>query len=367
VPVQRLAAPLALGLMATALVTTGAVLAGDSPFTTDTWTRWDSFHYLTIATGGYELERCGDMWCGNTGWFPAYSWLVGALSVTGMPPEAAALMLARAFTVGGLVLLPVTFLRDLPRSAVAAGLTFAAFVPGAVYMHALFPLSMVGFFALLGLWLLTQERFAAAGAALAVAAASYHMGVLLLPVAAAWALLAPRAAGRATPIERVRASLVTGGVGLLGPLAVVAAMWAQTGRADAFLLVQERYAHGFHMPFDTVIHRVMPLFSPPLRLTEVVGAMVAFQVVLVVAIAQDMARRRRSATPGEWLLLAATLVLFLFPLTQANVGIYRTSACLLPAAPLVARLSRPLAWGVCACAVVLAVPMAELYFRHVFV
>ena len=54
--------------------------------------------------------------------------------------------------------------------------------------HHLIPLSMLAFFTILHLWLLHRGRWIGAGLAGAVAALSYPLGVLLVPVSAAWLL-----------------------------------------------------------------------------------------------------------------------------------------------------------------------------------
>ena len=53
-------------------------------FQTSTWTRWDSNHYIDIATRGYYSEYCqppaDTAWCGSTGWFPCYPLLARMLN-----------------------------------------------------------------------------------------------------------------------------------------------------------------------------------------------------------------------------------------------------------------------------------------------
>jgi hypothetical protein len=359
---ERLVQPLAWGLAASVVMLIAGKLGGYSPFSVQTWARWDSRWYLSIADHGYTLGACSSAggWCGSTGWFPAYPALIAALSAAGLSPESAGALISGAFGLGLLVLLRETFLRDLAPGRVAAGLAFAAFIPGAVYLHALFPLSMLGFFSILGMWQLARGRFALAGAALAVAAASYHLGVLLLPVAIAYAWAAP---GAPSPARRLQRVALAGGIGALGPLLVLGAMRLQTGHWDAFFLLQQRYHHGFHAPWTTFGLALQPLAHGQPDLLDFASWLVVAATVAVGAVTLDVINRRRTAPPDEWLLLGATLVLFLFPLTQDDVGLYRTASTLLPAAPLVARLPTPIAATVCACAAVVALPIAVLYVR----
>jgi hypothetical protein len=300
-------------LAAGALLLVTAAAGGYDPFAADTWARWDSRHYLSIAGGGYELEPCrvdARDWCGNAGWFPAYPWLVSVLAAPGLPLAATAVCISWLFSLATLALLDRTFLRELPVRARVGGLVFAAFVPGVVYHHAAFPLATLGFFSVLALWLLRHERWAWAGVATAIAAATYHLGLLLVTIAIGFAL----ASGGSPPVRE----------------------------------------------------RVGPALSPllegdPARLSAAPAAQLLLVTSVVGFVAWNTLRRRREADAAQWLLLATTLVLWLVPLTQENAGLYRTAAALVPAAPLVARLPGPLPGMLGVGAVALSVPMAILF------
>jgi hypothetical protein len=351
-------------LTAGALLLATAAAAGYDPLAADTWARWDSRHYLSIAGGGYDLEPCRvdtRDWCGNAGWFPAYPWLVSLLAAPGLSLAATAVSVSWLFSLATLPLLDRTFLRSLPVRARLSGLAFAAFVPGVVYTHAAFPLAMLGFFSVLSLWLLRQERWAWAGGATAVAAATYHLGVLLVPIAIVFAA----ASGDSASVrERLRRAAVVGGLAALGPLAVVGAMLVQTGAWDAWFLVQEKYGHGLHLPGSVLGDALSPLLQGhSTRLSAVPAAQVLFVAAVVGCVTWHTLGRRREADRTQWLLLGTTLALWLVPLTQENAGLYRTAAALLPAAPLVARLPAPISAAVGVSAAALSIPLAILFLR----
>ena len=345
-----------------------ATLSGHDPSSAETWTRWDSQHYLSIAADGYELERCRfnqEAWCGNAGWFPAYPWLIGLLAASGLPLKATGVLVSWLFSLGIMWLLASTFLSRLPAGAAVGGLVFAAFIPGAVYQRAVFPLAMLGFFLLLALWLLDRERWAWAGVAAAVAAGSYHLGVLLVPVAVFFALAHGKEAGAS---QRIRRAALAGGIASLGPVVVVAAMWIQTGAPNAFLLVQEKYGHGLNSPAEGLSDTLLPLREPGPFALESVPAIQALLVTLILAaVAIQTLRRRSDVAPAEWLLLVTALALWLVPLTQENAGLYRTAAALVPLAPLAARLPTPLLLMCCAGAIAVYTPVALLFFRGTIV
>lgn len=332
---------------ATAVVVATCAASGYAPGSASTWARWDSGLYLDIASHGYTLFHCGpphpSAWCGNAGWFGAYPLLVAAGQAIGLPPTGTGVALAWLFGIATIVLLWHTFLGRRLSFAAVAGLAYAAFAPGQVYDYAVFPLSMLAFFTVLHLWLLSRGRRVGAGLAGAVAAATYPLGVLLLPVAAI----------RLLARGRIRTALVVCGLAALGPAVLVLVQWLQTGRADAYFLVQHKYGHGLREPLGPVLDAFGHPTAPNLQtlLLAAVGACVLVELVV----------RRASVTRAEWLVALWAALTWLLPNLETNLSINRSQAALLPLAVLVRRLPRPLVLIVLVAAVGLAIRMEQLF------
>src|SRR4051812_20052786 len=96
-----------------------ARFSGAPFFAYDTWIKWDSGHYLSIANDGYRFISCGELpgydpkqWCGNAGWFPGYPLLLRVLhGLTGQPTIRLAVLVSQAFTIMDLCLIWNLFLR----------------------------------------------------------------------------------------------------------------------------------------------------------------------------------------------------------------------------------------------------------------
>jgi hypothetical protein len=362
---QLVLVAIACWVAVTAAVMGVMAAAGYDPLSIETWERWDSKTYLRLVTEGYSLARCADDpgdWCGTAGWFPAYPSLVRLLAAPGLPVGLTGLAVSWVFSLATGVLLARTFLRDLSIAAASGTLLFAAFMPGAIYQHTVFPLSMLGFFTLLSIWWLGRERWALGGLAAAVVGASYHLGVLLVPIVTIYAL----AVGAPSVRERLRRGAVVGGLAVLGPIVTVALMWGQTGAPNAFFLLQARYHHGLGLPTVAATDALHEVAISPFGLGVVPSLQVLFVTLLLVAAAWQLARRR-AATSVEWLLLAAAAGLWFVSMAQANVGLYRTAATLVPLVPLVARFPAWLLATVCACAVGLALSITVLFLQSTIV
>jgi hypothetical protein len=88
---------------------TGTGLTDATP---ETWARYDSGHYRTIATEGYYVEPCaarGEVditpTCSNAAWYPGYPLVSRAVSLVGMSWGTAAILIAQLATLGILLLI----------------------------------------------------------------------------------------------------------------------------------------------------------------------------------------------------------------------------------------------------------------------
>ena len=347
-----------------------AVLAaafGYDPFDGATWSRYDSTHYEEIARNGYDLFRCPPgvwtpgSWCGDAGWFPGYSWLFGALHLAGLPLRASGVAVSWFFAGATLVLLWNTFFRRRTDVTVLFALLYAAWAPGQIYDYAVFPMSVLAFFTVAHLWLLVRGRYVLAGLAGAAAVLSYPLGVLLVPVSAAWLLLQLDVA----IAERVRRMAIASGLTLVGLGVLFVDQAVETGHWNAYFLVQKNYKHHFLNPIATTRDSLRPLvdwspfelhrFGPALQTALVTAALVAVVVNAFVP--------RGALDRADALLLLFAVVTWVAPLSQSYVSLQRSQAALLPLAVLLRRLPRPLVIALAVVAVAVAVVMERLFLQ----
>ena len=331
---RRLWPPLLALCAARAVSAAAALFAGVNPLRADAWVRWDSNLYLSIAQRGYFLEHCAPgshyqafQWCGNTGWFPLYAWLLRLASgaLLSLAFEALLLWLVWRFLLGE---------RSFP------ALLLAAFFPGSIYQQAVFPISLFLCCAVACLVLCERQQWLAAAGAGALAAMSYPTGFLLAPLALLRRNLCP-AVGVA-----------------LGFLAVLAVLRAQTGHWNAYFLAQAKY--GFHFaPLDTLFSRLKPLVNARYR-TEASFATAAQTLLVLATVALSLAHFR--ARP---LLAGYCLAFWAFPLcVGGHLSLYRAEALLVPAVALLPERARlPLL----AAAVPLSFAISVAFFRGALV
>jgi len=359
--------PLAAFLLARGFLCLVSAGTSRPPWEPGSWSGPDSAHYLSIAKGGYTLVPCGaddppPGHCGNAGWMPLYPWLVRPLIVAGVPPRWAAAAVPGGFALASLVLLWVAFLSSWPARAGLA-LAAAAFFPGQVYQHGAFPLAQLCFATLVCLGAAANDRWGLAAAAGFAAALTYSTGWLLAPVLVAWGVLL-RLQGQSVRVAGVTlaALATTAGLGC-----VLLFQWWQVGAWNAFFLVQGGYGHQPTDPLATWWLAVREALSPPWQgLQEgppLQTLLVTAWVLAVLLAARPRLRERRTS-----LLVLFTVAFWLFPLALGpGVSLYRSEATLWPSVLLAEHLPRPALAALVAAMVLVAWPMAVLFFRLLLV
>ena len=347
--------PLGAFVAARLLLVAAGRKAGFDPFDPVLWAKWDSGHYLSIARDGYQLVECWRIgyapsgWCGNAGWMPAYPALIALAMRLGARPIPAGVAISAGFEIALLALLwNRLFLRKNPLALLACALA-----PGALYFHAMFPISMCAFFVVLCLSFLLEDRFALAGLAGAAAAFSYSTGFLVAPVAVAWALT------REGPVaQRASRAALAGGIAAAGLLAVFAIQQVTVGAWDGFLRVQAKYDHHLAFPLATLVRESM-------KQGRAIGVQsVAVGVGMIALFAWRLVRGFR---PRDGLLLGCASVFWLFPLSLGNVSLTRSEALVLPALVLLDEAPPAVVACVCAFLGTLAWLIVQFFFRGTLV
>jgi hypothetical protein len=285
---------------------------------------------------------------------PAYPAMLEVGSgLTRMSPLLIGVILSAVFEFGALML---SWMLLGQRNF--AALVACALVPGMIYHHAVFPISMCVFFVLLTLRLLTQSRWVSSGIAGALAAMTYSTGFLLAPIAALWAF-----AGSSDSTSRFRRAALVGGLAACGLGAVLVLHQVSVGAWDAFLRVQSKYEHGVNLPTVTLVEAVRPLWTGDGPRAPAIQALIVATGFLTLA----GWRKASGYTHRDLLFLGTGAAYWLVPLITGGVSLYRADALLVPALLLLGDAPRWVNALICILLGTLAFVMAQLFFRGVLV
>ena len=314
-----------------------------NPWSVRSFDRADSGLYLDIVRLGYTLFSCArfpgsdpNQWCGNAGWMPGLPILTGLLVDFGMNAREAAFLISNIAFVGCLILLRRLFGQIAPNRDPRISLLIASVFPGGIYFHAVFPISLLMFFSILSLLLLTQQRFFLASIVSACGALSYATGFLLAGVVGCAAAAAPTV----SMTRKLAKAAFYSAIAFSGFLIVLAMHRIATDHWNAFFLVQAKYGHGLHNPLlsiTSVLESVPPEYSAPVKL--VVPAQTLVICAAVLSLFTVMLMRREEITAIEWLAAIHVFLFWIFPLVMGpGVSPTRAQANLLPLTLLMARL-----------------------------
>jgi len=346
-------------------------LAGTDVASSSSFARWDSVHYLDIASKGYDLHHCDPAtyvesiysrrdWCGNAGWFPGYPIAIRAVSGTfGLAPATAGMLIARAAHLGVLALLWFAFLRRRPRVPALLALGVAAVFPGFVYQDGIFPVSLALVAIVASLALFARQRWWAAGVVGAVAVVSYPSAITLVLVGGLAALAQPALGD----VRRRLACALAYAVPLVAAYAGALVMWQRSvGRWDAWMVTQRHYGYGPTLFVSTWWDHLRA--GVPLGIGTTGPALQTLLVALVVGGALTVAFVNRGRLDAQEITIAAYAAVFwLVPLSMGGaLSLYRAEALLVPTAVLTVRFPRRYQVAALVACVVVGLVMAVGFF-----
>lgn len=328
--------------------------------------RWDSIIYLDIAHTGYYAAPCAEInpsvrtpgaFCGNAGWFPLFPYLVlGVAKASGLGLNITAVLVTEACTLGMLIM-AWRLLGPAVTPVTVGCLALAAALPGSVYFHAVYPMSLAVLLTLVTLQLLIRGNWAVAGAAGAITATSYPLAVLVAPAAMALLLFLP---GKRS-WKRLAVAAYVGALTSAGVPAVFGLLHVTTGHFGAYLQIQRNYGHGVHDPvatFLTVLAQSRPAVSAELLFSTV---LVLLGVLAVIRPAQ----RARVTTLDRTMGLVYGPLLLIAPLVVgANQAQFRSHTLLLPLVVVMRHLKAPLVLTLVAAALPLTFMMTMLFVNN---
>ena len=341
-------------------------------FNYDTWIKWDSGHYLSIANDGYAFMSCAELagydpsqWCGNSGWFPGYPYLLRAFhALTGQPTILLAVILSQLFAALSLGVVWNLFLQR--KNGVV--LALAAFAPGTYYFLVGFPVSMAVCFTLIAIWAWRTDRRGLAYVTGAIAAFTYPSMVWLSAVFALDLVVKTVRGGpgdavrSARPKSRELGAWLTAAGPAIGFVAVLLLHQMTVGRWNAFFLTQDKYGHGVYFPLSVLVDRAIAVWAfQPVWWRIGLQSLLAAALVVAVVVTLVREARRGQSLRGDLAIGLYALTFWLVPLVLGRVSPYRAEALLVPAAVVAARFSIRLRVALLAPAIVIWFLMATQF------
>jgi hypothetical protein len=205
--------------------------------------RFDALWFLRIASSGY---RTGD---GSAAFFPLYPLAIRTVSwVMGGHPFAASLLFSNAAIACGLCVVYALTASERSIATARRTVVLVALFPTSFFFFAPYSESLFLLLAATTYWAARSRRWAAAGAAGALAALTRNVGIVLAPALVVEAFH-QRAEGRGSVLPGLGAAVAVG----LGTLAYLAYWWAKVGDWLAPVDQQANWQRTFSWPWATLV------------------------------------------------------------------------------------------------------------------
>jgi len=335
----------------------------------DCWSRWDSALYLDVAQNGHNLFPCKDYpssWCGNAGWAPAYPFAIRFLHWILPNTDMANIGLYLSLFF---VLLTIWFIGfwqpQLNYFQYFIATLIYQFASGSIYLHAIFPLSMLLFFIFLLFYFLDKSQFFWAGIFAFFAVLTYSIGFVLILCLGAW-ILYDFFMKDQRKIKWNKVFVLVGAS--LGLITWFVYDYVKTGHWDALFLIQFKYGHDFNVPWKHMGTRFQDLMRNwgKREMWIEIQNFLLWGLVLTSCVYLSLNKNRRP----NWIFYSMFCFLFLaVPYsTSAITAIFRNAIVL---SPIWVYLSTQLKWEISIILliifVLLSYPMGILFIQSVLV
>ena len=345
-----------------------------SYFDSGVWLRWDSGHYLTIANEGYEFFPCAgkfgypldatDM-CGNTGWFPGYPFLIKLLSYIIADTTFLGGFLSKVFYFMSLFLILVISGIDKISVKNIIYLSLPAFSFGFIYYNAIFPISTVLFFSLLGFYFFFKRKIWLTGLCCTIVSFLYPTGFLLSFVFAISIFIREEEKKNIRKISKCLIPLFFGGIGVVLAFLVYQ---IQVDNWAAFIQVQSKYGHSFHNPIKSVGKMLSKFSFNPFTLINVIIIQSVLVIIGYFSLSYYFFTKKLYRTDLYLVSYLYVSLFFLFPwIVGGNLSMYRAESLLFPFVFLLKDLK--ISWNISILTIMISIGgiMSYFFFTKVLV
>jgi hypothetical protein len=352
--------------LAQAFMMVAAIWSDHDPLSPDTYARWDSGLYLAVASDGPTLERCVDIpnrspddWCGTAGWLPLYPVLIRSVAVISpMSPVMSAWVIAAIAQLAALTGLVVLLSRrQLAGTPLALITTIAALFPGAVWHHAIFPMSLAVALMWWGLVMSDRQHPLVAATLIGLTAVAHTSGIVIIAVWIVLSLLR----------HRTRTSLSVSAVAVTPSLALFAYQQLALGHWNAHLLIQSSYGHRIGFAPLVIVDRLIDAFAANARPYMLASIQDVYLVILitlaVVGLTASVLAQRTDETITTAALIGIVNGLVALSITGSDIAHWRLSALAVGIVPVLKNSSKPVLVGVAAANAALFIAIANGFVR----
>jgi hypothetical protein len=351
-----------------------AHFAGLNFFSIPDYLRWDSGHYLSIANVGYTLKKCCieninypncHDWCGNSGWFPFYSYLIKTLTSLGFEDVFAGYMISAIFHFLVIYMIVKFCIEHYNKIQNLIILTALIFFFGNIYYQAIFPISMFLFLIICSFNLIVKGNYFKAAIAGAASVFTYPSGLWLLIVFPVYIFFC---CSIRLSIKGLLTSVYTCLILLCGYLPIMIIQKIQVDNWNAFFMVQKTYGHGINIPTKYIKRNIIDLFSNAMTNNFWIEIQTNVVLCMIIIVFTFSIIKNKSLLKMDLLILIYLFIFYLIPLSMGkSLSLYRAESILLPGILLFAKCPKIIQTLLVISMIIISFKMNILFFKAILI
>ena len=355
------------------LVIAGGFYGRVDPFDHQSYIRWDSGHYLSIAANGYTAAFCNYPdtdypLCGNAAWMPLYSLLIRWIgAIVPFSHSQIAVVMSHLLGVTLYICLWALLLRKRGEVSTFWPCALMSVFPGAIFFDAAFPMSLTCLLAVSLIYSCHQRKFIVGAIVSYLLALSYSSGWVF--VCAVWlgCLIEGFFASKSLRKSVVSKEIMLPVGGFLGAITTFYIMWQDTGYWDLFFRTQAAFSRNAPPPFTSIIKTYaqgIEFWNWNLHRSD--DVLVLFTGIMIALIAVFSFRSWYQLDRVQKIVAVSSIVVWIFPMTMGNYpSFYRANTLVIPIICLFTVLPLPWRRSFVFLFMVLSLLTSRLFFRGI--
>lgn len=334
----------------------------------DIWRKWDSGLYFDIVKNGHHITPCVEdpsKVCGNAGWAPLYSFIIRFLQfVFNLEIKMAAYLVTNLFYLLYLLVVSKMIVKSIDLKTMLL-LLIAVIMPGYIYAHAYFPMSLCLLSFVLILKGILENKIYLVILFSSILVWSYSSGFFIIPILFLYY-------GSIWVQERNTKNFyqIVKGVlpSFLSFLGLLFYDKMATGKWNAMFLTQEKYGHSLQSPIKLLgIH-----FNQMINRTNKIEVWIDFQNVLMFCVAvlfvAFLSFSKKQSLSIRILLISVIVFFWLLPYSLGqHISLYRGIIMLSPLVIFLQNYSWKILVPLAVCFLIFAFPMAKMFLLSILV
>jgi len=334
----------------------------------DIWSKWDTGLYFDIVKNGHRIEPCSydpNKVCGNAGWAPLYSFIIRFLQfVFNLEIKMAAYLASNFFYLSYLLVVSKMIVKSIDFKSLLL-LLIAVIMPGYIYAHAYFPMSLCLLSLVLVIKGILENKIGLVILFSSILTWSHSSGFFIIPILTLYYGLKWMQERKADNFYQIIKGVLPSILSFLGLLFYDKMV---TGKWNAMFLTQEKYGHHLQSPIKLFGIHFKQMLDRMNRIEAWIDFQNIFMFCAAIIFVAFLLFSKKQTLSIKILIISIIIFFWLIPFSLGlNISLYRSVIMISPLVIFLQNYSWKTLVPLAVCFLILAFPMAKLFLLSILV